>query len=147
MPSRQKAKETIKEENMKARRLILAILLGAAVSATAQSGRCGNYANWTFKNGTLTISGSGVIVRPGHGDSGNGDSHDSSENYDKYWKNATKVIIEPGITSTGKFAFYECNNLKEVSISNTVKEIGRCTFDHTGLTSIVIPNSVTVIGE
>lgn len=124
---------------MKARILLIILLFITNINVFGQSGNCGSNATWTFKNGTLTISGTGVI-RPGHGD-----SHDSDDNYKKYWKNAVTVIINPGITSTGEFAFYKCGKVTSVFLPNTLKSIGYCTFNGTSIKSITIPNSVTTI--
>jgi len=51
------------------------------------------------------------------------------------------------ITSIGEKAFFYCNNLKEVTISNQINKIGESAFYHCSqLSKIVIPNSVVEIG-
>lgn len=71
----------------------------------------------------------------------------------KYNGSATKVSIPSTIdgkkvTEIGEVAFFECLNLKSVTIPNTVRFIGEgAFFNCTGLTSITIPNSVTAMGE
>ena len=37
-------------------------------------------------------------------------------------------VINDGVTSIGKYAFYGCSNLTSVSISNTVTNIGTAAF-------------------
>ncbi len=51
------------------------------------------------------------------------------------------------VTALGNSAFFQCYNLTNVTITNTVTYIGSGVFaDCTNLTSITIPNSVTNIG-
>ena len=52
------------------------------------------------------------------------------------------------VTTIGMVAFIECKGLTSVTIPNSVSMIGEAAFYHcTGLTSVTIPNSVTTIGE
>lgn len=52
------------------------------------------------------------------------------------------------VTSIGDYAFYECSNLKEVTISSKISQIGSCAFYGCSLLSeIIIPNSVVSIGS
>ena len=66
----------------------------------------------------------------------------------------TRVIIECGfndrigVTSIGKYAFYDCPQLKEVILPDGITEIKEYTFANcTSLDSIDIPVNVTTIGE
>ena len=60
----------------------------------------------------------------------------------------TYMNITRKVTKIGDWAFYECPNLKSITIPNSVTVIGRSAFsDCIGLTSITIPNSVTTIGK
>ena len=50
------------------------------------------------------------------------------------------------VTSIGKYAFYLCSSLTNVTIPNSITSIEALAFDHcSGLTSVTIPNSVSVI--
>ena len=52
------------------------------------------------------------------------------------------------VTSIGEMAFYHCDLLISVVISDSVTSIGKWAFEScTSLTSIVIPDSVTSIGD
>lgn len=88
--------------------------------------------SYTLKNGTLTISGKGVMKVEGS------------------WKNnkkIKKVVIKKGITEIPADSFSGCKNLKAVSIPATVKKIGTNAFLKTSLKKVTIPNSVKSIGE
>ena len=60
------------------------------------------------------------------------------------------TIVYNGITYTvtaiNDYAFYNAPNLTHVSIPNTVKTIGDCAFNVSGIKSITIPDSVITIG-
>ena len=60
----------------------------------------------------------------------------------------TSVTIPSSVTSIGMSAFYDCVNLKTVSLSSSVKQISNATFNGcSALTSITIPSTVTSIGD
>ena len=116
---------------------------GNAIVASAESsGNCGDSGSnvtWSLDDdGTLTISGSGKI-------------EDCRSDIDQPWysnrSDITSVVIEPGVTSIGSQAFYECSNLTSITIPSGLTSIGEQAFGNcTGLTSITIPSSVTSIG-
>ena len=57
------------------------------------------------------------------------------------------ITFDAPVTSIGEKAFYDCDNLKSVTIPDGVTSIGANAFDYcTNLTSITIPDSVTSIG-
>jgi hypothetical protein len=93
---------------------------------------------WKLSNGTLTISGTGAM--PNY--TGNAPWNDYS---------ISNVIIESGVINIGNSAFSapfsSRNNLKSVTIPNTVTKIGSSAFSgNSSLESISIPSSVTDIG-
>ena len=132
------------------------------------SGKCGANLTWSLDSeGMLTISGTGkmdkweyediscIVLTPWNDDV----------------QSITSVMIEDGVISIGRFAFYNCTNLESITIPNSVTVIGENAFENctslesitipdcvtslgmyafcgcTNLESITIPNSVTVIGE
>ena len=50
------------------------------------------------------------------------------------------------LTKIDDFAFSQCEQLKNVNIPNSVKEIGKYAFEKTALEKIVIPDSVITLG-
>ena len=65
--------------------------------------------------------------------------------YIGFW---TDIAIPQGVTSIGRLAFSDCNNLKNVTIPTSVTSIDYLAFANCfGLKSINIPESVTKIGK
>ena len=90
-----------------------------------------------YEDGTLTISGTGTMK-----------NYNDTDNPSPAYKNLNvkKVVIEDGVTSIGKYAFWYCKNLTSITIPDGVTSIGRAAFDNChSLTSITIPESVTNI--
>ena len=112
-------------------------------ASAASSGNCGDSGSnvtWLLDdNGTLTISGSGKME----------DCYDECSQpwYDNL-SDITSVVIEPGVTYIGKFAFFEHSGLTSITIPSSVISIGQGAFEYcSGLTSITIPDGVTSIGK
>jgi hypothetical protein len=61
----------------------------------------------------------------------------------------TSVIFanDNSVTSIGSFAFYNCTSLSSITIPNSVTIIGDSAFFSNSITTITIPNSVTTIED
>ena len=115
------------------------IICGFETEAKAAAGgSCGSGVNWSYENGTLTISGSGRMK----------DMSRNTQPWRSFKDSATNIVIEEGITYIGTEAFYEMANVKTASLPDTLTEIGDAAFCWCeGLQTIDIPGSVKVIGE
>lgn len=82
----------------------LITLLPLAANASA-NGTCGDDLTWTFKDGTLTISGTGKL---------------SDKPWGAYATEITKLVIEKGVNFIPSGIFMNLTNLKEAQISYTV---------------------------
>ncbi len=59
----------------------------------------------------------------------------------------TSATIPNSVTSIGGYAFYNSTSLTSVTIGASVAQIGNGAFQNAPLTSLAIPNSVTIIGD
>ncbi|MCQ2450099.1 MAG: leucine-rich repeat domain-containing protein [Clostridia bacterium] len=120
--------------------LLCAVLPLGAFSVSAADGTCGKNVSWEldFAAKKLTISGTGAMTDYGEGEF-------------SPWYTLTSyyntVVIEEGVTTVGRRAFYSCNNITSVKIANSVTKIGDYAFTRcTALNGIALPNSVISIG-
>ena len=114
-------------------------------SNIVDSGTCGAEGNngdnltWILDDeGVLTISGTGAMAnwnRRGSPWYANKDKIES-------------VMIEDGVTSIGKYAFFDCSSLASIKLPNSISSIGIAAFNNcSSLASITLPNSISSIGE
>ena len=114
----------------------IAIMLFSAAVIFAQGGTTGPL-TWNIEDGTLTISGEGAMP----------DYEWGTAPWYIYRTSIHSIIIETGVTTIGKRAFWECTSLTSMIIPNNVATIGVDAFsDCTSLSSITIPDSVKKIG-
>ena len=57
------------------------------------------------------------------------------------------VTIPDSVTKIGTYAFFGCANLSKVTLNEGLKEIYDSAFGYTAITSIVIPKTVTYLGD
>lgn len=109
----------------------------SAASNAATSGVCGDNLTWEFdeSTGTLTISGTGEMW--------NWTDGNNAPWYDLRTYTES-VIIEPGVTSIGDYAF-EYSWMKSIDLPEGIIDIGEYAFYQSQLKSIVIPDGVKTI--
>ena len=94
---------------------IIFVLTCCLISAQAQtSGSCGDNLYWTLQDSTLIITGSGAMY-----------DYYSSENipWNDLRSSIKNVSLPNGMTSIAFSSFYECINLRSITIPNSVTNI------------------------
>lgn len=123
--------------------LVCLIWMASSLSATVYNGVCGENVSWTLDSETkvLTISGTGEMYHDGHfSDS----LHWQGQKLNSAFQS---VVIEPGVTSIGYWAFANATNLTSVTIPEGISVVENNAFYNSGITSIVLPNSVTDVND
>jgi len=62
-------------------------------------------------------------------------------------KNLCRVVLPSGITELSEETFFDCEKLNTINFPNSITRIGKKAFLNTGLTQIVLPESVLVLEE
>jgi len=131
-------------------------------NAVLASGSCGDNLTWkiTGLGSVLTISGTGSMADWTSGTQTPWYSYQSSIEVVNVEKGVTSIgkyafsklgvaFVRMGntVTNIGNYAFYDCDNLQEVTISEGATNIGRYAFSSCALLpAVLIPDSVTTIG-
>ena len=137
-------------------------LFGAAPTAWAdKSGTCGKDGDnltWTFRDGTLTISGEGEMAdydndHPAPWDGMAIESLRISDGVTSIGSYAflcwtlRGVSLPDSLTSIRDYAFYLCVSLTGVNLPDSLTFIGDGAFVFSGLTRVALPDSLTSIGS
>lgn len=130
-----------KKRHLFATRLIVSLFAMLTASTAWADG------SWTSGDCTVTLEGTTLTV------SGSGAMADYESTSNRGWNSSvssiTSIVINEGVTSIGKYAFYGCNNasMTSVTLPSTVTSIGYGAFWNCGnMTSCNIPSGVTTIG-
>ncbi len=102
-------------------------------------GSCGEGLSYALmKDKVLIISGSGPM-------------EDYAAKDDTPWNpfrtEIRKIVVEEGVASIGKNAFFAAENVTDISLPSTLTQIGNGAFSGTGIFSVVIPGNVTTLGD
>lgn len=111
------------------------------VVVVVDSGKCGADVSWSLNSaGKLTISGNGKM---------DDYSEKAMPDYSSHLDSVTEVVIESGVTSIGKCAFYGFDKLSNVTLPKTLIFIGNYAFYNCNALEgeIVIPAGVMQIGS
>ena len=101
--------------------------------------KIGDNVTWVFKNGTLTVSGTG-------------DTYDFTEDhYPTYlcvWHDITTVLVKDGVTGIGEGLFRYCDHITKVTLPSGVTSIRASAFEFCeSLPSITLPSGLKTIGN
>ena len=124
-------------------------------------GKSGNVLWSLSEDGTLTLTGSGVMTSYRAGSAPwypyvklitgvtVGDGITSVGGY-AFWGlyNAEEITLPSGITSIGEKAFFDCASLERVDLPDTLESVGDYAFAYcTSVSEIILPDSVTSVGR
>ena len=100
-------------------------------------GKCGNTVEYYLDDsGILTINGTGNMTDYNY----NGDYSSPFKNN----HNIKSIVIENGVTSIGRYAFYVCNGLTSVTIPDSITSVGSSAFyGCSGLEDVYITDLTT----
>lgn len=85
-------------------------------------GTCDDGLTWTYKNGILTISGTGDMTK-----------YDQFQYpWSGYASNVTDIIVEDGVTSIRDYAFCSFSHLKRITLGMGISYVGSYAFQDTG---------------
>lgn len=97
---------------------------------------CGDDLTWSYKDGTLTITGTGAM-----------DDYEDEAPWAAYKKEITKVVFD-GVTYVGKKAFNDYDAITEIDFGTALKELGVQAFRSCeGLTEVHFPKTFKIFGE
>lgn len=121
--------------------ILAALLLGSMIipasAAEAASGSCGDNATWSYRDGTLTISGTGTVSAE-YGDSP----------WQAYIPSITTVVVNEGITKLDDCCFISHQNLVSISLPDSLTVIGAQVFQSCDkLSEVTIPKNVEALGN
>ncbi|MBQ8835317.1 MAG: leucine-rich repeat domain-containing protein [Oscillospiraceae bacterium] len=104
---------------------------------TRPENACGDELTWEFKDGTLTITGSGPM-----------DDFSEGAPWEEYKDKIQVVVLSGKVSTVGAGAFTDYDNLIAVDFGTALQEIGTAAFKNCdGLTTISLPDTFRRFGE
>lgn len=117
---------------------------GAVVGPMGNCGAEGDNLQWSYANGTLTISGSGAMADYMFDDM----SYSPKTPWKQYLMSITAIELPDGLTYIGTYAFYGCLQVKEVVIPEGVTAIGNYAFTNCQtVKSYTFPSTLQNVGN
>lgn len=110
------------------------------VSVLAETGTCGENLIWNLSDdGVLTVSGTGDMT--------NGEDYGTAP-----WEDTkafiNEIVIEDGVESVGAYMFWDCGNVKKVTLGEDVSRIGKAGFLYCeGLTTLQLPPNIGYVDD
>ncbi|MBQ6788968.1 MAG: S-layer homology domain-containing protein [Clostridia bacterium] len=100
-------------------------------------GECGKEVAWKLGNdGVLSVYGKGDMT----------DYTEGNSPWYQYRDQITSVVIKPGVTSIGQYAFYGCSKLTDLILPEGLVTVSEGAFMYcSGINDITVPESVTFI--
>ena len=103
------------------------------------TGKCGENLTWELKDNALTISGTGAMSDWDY--SGNRPGWESFKN------SIESVIMEPGVTSIGNYAFYKYSNITSIKFADTITKVGDYALGFCSkLETLELPENISEVG-
>ena len=119
----------------------LLVCIGALAG---NNGTIGDNLQWSFADGTLTISGKGEMQHA----EGNSVYAWGGENPQVNRNDIKKVVVQEGVTSLAEYICWDFANLQEVTLPKSLTKLGKQCFKHcTALKSITLPDNISMIDE
>jgi len=121
-----------------------AVIAVISCAIADRQGGCGNNLHWRYEEATFTLTINGTLAM---------NDFDLNLNLPPWYDvhvnpHVATVIIEPGATSIGNYAFASFSNLTSITIPDTVTWFGKYAFRGCHLLQqIPIPSGVSSIGE
>jgi hypothetical protein len=103
---------------------ILGLMFSFSATAEVITYQCGDDCTATLdtNSGTMHISGTGVMY-----------NYNSNTRYETPWYNSrskiTSVIVEDGITSVGRYSFFNCYNIQNIELPHSLEKVDTGAFD------------------
>ena len=108
--------------------------------------QCGVFTWALDESGTLTVSGSGDMQD--YSTVTVDDVVMSTAPWADYAASIKSVVIKPGVTGIGEYAFYGCTGMTQLTLPDGVTRLGQLAFyGCTALSSVTVPGSVTEMGK
>lgn len=114
------------------------------VDPAANCGAEGDNLQWSYADGTLTITGSGAMADFTFDDA----SYSPQTPWKQYLMSITAIELPDGLTYIGTYAFYGCLKVKEVVIPEGVTEVGLAAFTNCQtVKSYTFPSTLQNVGN